>query len=124
VKYLFKTWWGRLFILIQTTSLAVSIYLVVTFLINSHKEEEGEISAIMSAEDSSKFFGEKIPPPGEQNRFDIAIEEVKNKQSRARQKIPIFYLLSNLSVPAVWCIGLFICKGLPARTEKQKRVCS
>ena len=119
MKWLLKTWWGRLFILVQTTFLAVSIYLAVTFVTDSHKEEDGEIAAILNAEDTSKFFGEKVPPAGEQNRFDTEIERVKNEHSQKRQTIPVYYLLSNLAIPAIWCVGLFICKGFPIKSRTQ-----
>jgi hypothetical protein len=119
MKWLLQTWWGRLFILVQGACLASSIYLAVTFVTNSHKEEEGEIAATLNAEDTSKFFGEKVPPAGEQNRFDTEIERVKNEHSQKRQTIPIYYLLSNLVVPAIWCIGLFICNGFPTKSRTE-----
>jgi hypothetical protein len=117
MKWLLKTWWGRLFILVQTTCVAISIYLAVTFVTNSRKEESGEIAAILNSEDTSKFFGEKTPPSGEQNRFDAEIDRVKNERGQERQTVPVYYLLSNLAIPAIWCIGLFICKGFPAKSR-------
>jgi len=117
MKWLLKSWWGRLYILVQTTCLAVSIYLAVAFVTNSHKREDGEIAATLGAEDTSKFFGEKIPPPGEQNRFDKEIDRIKMERSQERQIMPVRYLLSNLAIPAIWCIGLFICKGFPTKSR-------
>ena len=114
-KWLLNSWWGRLFILVQTACLIVTIYLAINFITNSHKEEDGLINGTLSAEDTDIFYGEKLPPPDQENRFDKEIERIKKKHSEERLRTPTYYLLTNLAFPAIWCIGLFICKGLPVK---------
>jgi hypothetical protein len=115
LKWLLNSWWGRLFILVQTACLIVTIYLAINFITNSHQAEESEINAALYAEDVRRDFGETIQPPDLEHRSAKEIDEIKKKHSEERLRIPTYYLLTNLAFPAIWCIGLFICKGLPVK---------
>ena len=122
MKWLLNSWWGRLYIIVQTACLIVTIFLTVNFITKSRQNEEGEIGAILNAEKTSRFFGEASPSSGEQTRFAKEIDRVTKKRREERQRIPIYYLLSNLCIPAVWCVGLFICKGLPSRPRAGRSI--
>jgi hypothetical protein len=115
LKWLLNSWWGRLFILVQTACLIITIYLAINFIIHSHQEEDSDIAATLHAEDVSRDFGETIQPPDTEHRFEKDIDRIKKKSSEERLRIPTYYLLTNLAFPAIWCIGLFICKGLPVK---------
>jgi hypothetical protein len=115
MKWLLKSWWGRLYILAQIVCLIVTIFLAVNFITKSLHNEDGEIGAILNAEETSHSLGEPPPPPGEQTRFSKEIDRITKERSEERLKMPICYILSNLAIPAIWGIGLFVCKGLPSR---------
>jgi hypothetical protein len=117
MKYLLKTWWGRLFILFQITWLATSIYLSVAFVLNSHKVENDSISGILGAEDTIEFNDGKAPTAEQLKSYYANVDKTTEEQSHERLIIPIYYLLSNLAVPTIWCICLFICKGLPSKSR-------
>ncbi|MGA9776785.1 MAG: hypothetical protein ACLPRE_04135 [Limisphaerales bacterium] len=119
MKWLLKNWWGRLYILVQIVCLVVTIFLAVNFITKSLHDEDDEIGAILNAEKTSRSLGEAPPPPGEQTRFSKEINRVTKERSEERLRIPICYLLSNLAIPVIWSIGLFVCKGLPSRRISQ-----
>jgi hypothetical protein len=117
MKWLLKSWWGRLYILTQLVCLIATIFLVVNFVIKSHQDEEDSIKGILGADSYARemgYWGEAPPPP---SKIDNQINDVQNKYSKDRQKMSIFYLLCNLTIPAIWGIGLFVCKGLPEKSK-------
>jgi len=115
MKWLLKTWWGRLYVLVQTVCLAATIFLAASFITKSLQNEDSEIGAILNAEKTSYSLGEAPPPAGQQSRFSKEIDRVRKEHSEERLRIPAYYLLSNLAIPAIWTLGLFICKGFPSR---------
>lgn len=121
MKWLLKTWWGRLYLLAQTICLIITISLAVLFITKSLQDEDGEIGATLSAEKTSYSLGETPPPAGEQSRFSKEIDRIRKERSEERLKIPAYYLLSNLAIPAIWSLSLFICKGIPPRRVSQNK---
>lgn len=117
MKWLLRSWWGRLYMLTQVVCLTTTIFLVANFAIKSQQDEEDSIKGILGADSYARemgYWGEAPPPP---SKIDNQINEVKNKYSGERQAKSFFYLLCNLTIPAIWGIGLFVCKGLPEKPK-------
>ncbi|HTX22914.1 MAG TPA: hypothetical protein VMD27_13780 [Candidatus Aquilonibacter sp.] len=117
MKWLLKNWWGRLYLLSQVLCLIATIFLIVSFVVKSHQDEQDSIKGILGADSYARemgYWGEAPPAP---SKIDNQINEVKNRYSKKRETMSIFYLLCNLTIPAIWGIGLFVCKGMPEKSK-------
>jgi len=51
----------------------------------------------------------------QQARFHFSMERIKKEHSDERNKRMLYYLSTNLAVPALLALALFVSKGLPGR---------
>jgi hypothetical protein len=117
MKWLLKSWWGRLYLFAQVACLTTTIFLAVSFLMKSHQDEDDSIRGILGADSYARemgYWGQAPPPP---SKIDKQIDEIRNKYGGERQTQTLFYLIFNLTIPAIWGIGLFIFMGLPERSK-------
>ena len=114
MKWLLNNWYGRLYLVVQLICVAITTYLSVQFLREDAERETRDTYAIWRLYGVPKRNGE-YPPPEEVEKISRDTIEMKKRHSEERRLFIARCALSNLGVPTLWAVGLFIAKGFPAK---------
>lgn len=114
MKWLLGNWWGRLYLVVQIICVAISTYLCVEFVDQSNLREMSDQYDIWAFYGVPKSDG-KLLPPAEGERLKVDVLRMRQRHSEEKQQFIFHHALLNLGVPALWAIGLFVARGLPAK---------
>lgn len=114
MKWLLGNWCGRLYLVVQVICLVITTYLCVQFVKQNRVSEMSDQYAIWNLYGIPKSDGTLLQgEEGEKLKRDII--RMRQQHSEERQQFILRCALSNLGVPALWAIGLFVARGFPAK---------
>jgi len=119
MKWLLNTFWGRLYLVTQVTCLGITIYFCVKFMGNDRASENRALNYIWTVHTLkiSELPEGKREEANIQDSSEIqqSMEAIQQEHSETRLRASFYYLVPNLAVVALWTVGYFVAKGLPAR---------
>ena len=114
MKWLLGNWCGRLYLVVQIICVAISTYLCAEFVNRNKLIEMSDQYDIWGFYGVPKQDG-KLLPPEEGERLKRDVIRMRQRHSEEKQQFILHHTLLNLGVPALWAVGLFVARGLPAK---------